>query len=107
MIKPRRSATSSAPQAISDVLSPLMTQLTATKRPTADEVGRLWRRVVGAKAARHSRPTSFRLGELLVAVDTSAWLWNLSLQRPKLLKGFRAAWGPDLVTSIRLRITTA
>ncbi len=99
--------TVATPQRVGDVLSPLMTRLAGAKRPTADEVGRLWRRVVGRRAAQHSHPTSLRHGELLIAVDTSAWLWNLSLQRPKLLEGFRAAWGPDLVTTIRLRITTA
>ena len=99
--------TAATPQPIGDVLSPLMTRLAEAKRPTADEIGRLWRRLVGAQAAQRSRPTSLRRGELLVAVDTSAWLWSLSLRRPKLLAGFRAAWGPEQVTAIRLRIRTA
>ncbi|OGX38970.1 MAG: hypothetical protein A3C53_03605 [Omnitrophica WOR_2 bacterium RIFCSPHIGHO2_02_FULL_68_15] len=97
----------STPQRISDVLSPLLTQLVEAKRPTADEVGRLWRRIVGAKAAKHSHPTSLRHGELMIAVDASPWLWHLTLRRPKLLEGFRATWGPDQVTTIRLRIKTA
>lgn len=98
--------TAATPQRISEVLSPLMVQLTEAKRPTADEVGRLWRRLVGTQAAQHSHPTSLRRGELLVAVDTSAWLWHLSLRRPKLLSGFHAAWGPDSIATIRLRIKT-
>lgn len=95
---------SSKVQAIGDVLSPLMAQLAAVKRPTVEEIERVWRRLVGVKAARHSYPTSLRHGELLVAVDTSAWLWNLSFQRARLVEGFRATWGQDLVTTIRLRI---
>lgn len=101
-----KSKATTSPEAIGDVLSPLMAQLTSAKRPSSDDVGQVWRKLVGAKAARHSRPTSLRHGELLVAVDTSAWLWHLTMQRPRLLEGLRAAWGPTHVTSIRLRIHT-
>lgn len=102
-----KSKASSTPEAIGDVLSPLMARLTTAKRPSSDEVGRVWRTLVGAKAARHSRPTSLRQGELLIAVDASAWLWNLTLQRPRLLTGLQAALGPEQVTTIRLRIHPA
>lgn len=101
----RRSA--AAPQRISDVLSPLLTRLAGAKRPMADDVKRFWRRVAGAQAAKHSHPTSLRDGELIVAVDASPWLWYLTLRRPKLLEGFRTTWGPDHVTTIRLRIQPA
>ena len=89
---------------VEEILTPLIAQLTVAKRPTADEAAKLWRRLVGPTAAKHSQPTSLRRGELLVVVDTSAWLWNVSLQRPRLLEGLQAAWGSEAVTAIRLRI---
>lgn len=92
------------PERVQAILSPLVAQLTVAKRPSADAVAALWRRLVGPQAARHSRPTSLRQGELMIAVDASVWLWNLSLQRPRLLEGFRAAWGREAVTTIRLRM---
>lgn len=100
-------ASSSRPRTVRELLTPLVAQLTASKRPSADEVAQVWRKLVGPRAARHSHPTSLRRGELLIAVDTSVWLWNLSLQRPRLLEGLQAAWGADTVTSIRLRMRAA
>jgi len=91
-------------QRVQELIAPLVARLAAAKRPSADEVSTLWRRLVGPKAAKHSHPTSLRGGELMVAVDTSTWLWNLSLQRPRLLEGCQAAWGVDTVTMIRLRM---
>lgn len=92
------------PRRVNEILSPLITQLTVAKRPSAEEVAQVWRRLVGPQAAKHSQPTSLRRGELLVAVDTSAWLWNLSLQRQRLVEGLQMAWGGEAVTIIRLRI---
>ena len=105
---PRRDKTSlPSPQRVQAILAPLVAKMTATKRPSAEEVAALWRRVVGAQAARHSRPTSLRQGELLVAVDASVWLWTLTLQRQHLLEQLRAAWGTEAVTAIRLRMSDA
>lgn len=92
------------PQRVEAILAPLITALTVTKRPSADEVAQLWRRLVGPRAARHSRPTSLRRGELLVAVENSVWLWNVTLQRQQILEGLRAAWGAEAVTALRCRI---
>ena len=93
-----------ATQRVHDLVAPLVARLAAAKRPSADEVTTLWRALVGPKAAKHSHPTSLRSGELLVAVDASTWLWNLSLQRPRLLEGCQAAWGAETITTIRLRM---
>lgn len=92
------------PQRVAEILSPLIGSLTVAKRPSEDEVRRLWRRLIGAQAARHSCPTSLRRGELLVSVDSSVWLWNLSLERRRLLTALQAEWGADTVTGIRLQI---
>lgn len=94
----------SHPQTIRELVTPLVARLTVSKRPSAEEVAASWRRLVGPRAARHSQPTSLRSGELLVAVDTSVWLWNLSLQRHQLLEGLQAAWGAETITAIRLRM---
>jgi len=90
-----------------DLLSPLVARLTVAKHPSAEEVDRLWRKLVGSKAARHSHPTSLRRGELLVAVDASVWLWNLSFQRQRLVEELQAAWGPETVAAIRFRMKSS
>ena len=97
------------PKRAQEIVAPILTAMAAAanQQPSVEEAGTRWRKLVGAKAARHSRPTSLRRGELLVAVDSSAWLWNLSLQRQELLEGLRAAWGPETVKAIRLRIQSA
>jgi len=95
------------PQRMRDLLSPLVAHLTVARRPSAEEVDQLWRKLVGSKAARHSRPTSLRRGELLVAVDTSVWLWSLSFQRQRLVEELQAAWGHETVSAIRFRMKSS
>ncbi|MBI4313503.1 MAG: DUF721 domain-containing protein [Candidatus Omnitrophica bacterium] len=94
----------SSPQPLKDILNPLMKRWADEKRPGAEDIRRMWRKLVGTKAAQHSCPTSLRKGELLVAVDTSVWLWNLSLRRGEFLKELQASWGSDSVQSVRFKI---
>ena len=95
------------PRQIHEILSPLVGKLTVARRPSAEEADQVWRKLVGRKAASHSRPRALRGGELMVAVDSSVWLWHLSLQRQRLLEGLRAAWGQEAVSTIRLRMRSA
>ena len=65
-------------------------------RGIADEVraGRVlteWSELVGAKIAQRTRPDGIRDRTLWVEVATSAWLHELNLLRPQLLKGLIAA----------------
>lgn len=94
----------SGPQPLKELLNPILKRWADEKRPGAEQIQDSWKKVVGARAAQHSRPTSLRKGELLVAVESSVWLWNLSLKRAEYLEKLQTLWGPEIVRSVRLKI---
>lgn len=75
------------------------------KRPGEEEIGEAWAKAVGEAAARHSRPVSFRKSVLVVHVDGSGWLYELTTARRGILaKLERDLKGKKKVKDIRYRI---
>lgn len=64
----------------------------------------VWREVVGAPAARNTRPVLVRRGELLVSVSSSTWAQELSLMRNQLLARLNARLGGEVIHSIRFAV---
>jgi len=53
---------------------------------TEETIGALWKEAAGARAAKHSRPVSFRRSSLVVNVDGSGWLYELTLKKKEIVK---------------------
>jgi len=57
----------------------------ALKNPdTHNKIYAIWKSVAGEKALRHTRVVGYREGNLIVHVDSSAWLFQMNLQKRKL-----------------------
>ena len=54
-------------------------------RLTEEGMAEIWEGVVGGAAAGHTRPKSFRRGNLSVNVDDSSWLYELTLKKREML----------------------
>jgi predicted nucleic acid-binding Zn ribbon protein len=52
---------------------------------TEEEIRSAWSLVVGEKAAKHSRPRSFAESRLIVHVDDSGWLYELTTRKKYIL----------------------
>ncbi len=64
-----------------------------------------WTALVGAPIARVTEPVSIsRTGILLVAVKTNAWMTELSLLEPQLLREMNSKSGRSPVRKIRWRL---
>lgn len=59
---------------------------------TQEKISEIWEDVAGKKASMHSRPTSFKRSRLVVNVDGSSWLYELTLRKQKLLKKLEKAF---------------
>ena len=55
-------------------------------RFTEEEIASVWAHAAGRKAAGHTRPISFRKSVLLVNVDSSSWLYELTTRKKEILK---------------------
>jgi len=89
---------------IKDVLDKIIKKLAAEE--TLDKTGLLkkWARIAGKKAARHSRPVSFRNSQLVISVDSSSWLYELNSNKRTILKKLASVPGGAGIKNIRFRI---
>jgi predicted nucleic acid-binding Zn ribbon protein len=93
----------SRPSSISDVLASVLKQAGITDRVAQAAVVPEWASLVGARIASVTEPLSVTPdGTLFVAVTTHAWMTELSLLEPELLKQLNRA--PDRPPIARLRL---
>lgn len=59
---------------------------------------------MGQKAARHSWPIALSKGMLMVAVDSSGWMYTLSQKRQELLEGLAELLGMHQIKGLSFRI---
>jgi predicted nucleic acid-binding Zn ribbon protein len=68
-------------------------------------VGR-WEKIVGKVIARHAQPLSLRGKKLSVAVDSSAWMQQLSLLKPELVEKLNHGLGAGSIQDITFKMGT-
>ncbi|MDO8502854.1 MAG: DUF721 domain-containing protein [Gemmatimonadaceae bacterium] len=93
------------PVPISEALSGFLAHRGLTKR--VDQAGAVddWPDVVGAQIAAVTKPMSITPdGTLFVAVSTHAWMTELSLMEPDLLKALNAVEGREKIRKIRFQL---
>ena len=73
-------------------------------RFTQEEITKLWVRAAGKKFAEHSKPVSFKSSRLIVEVDSSGWLYELTLEKNSILKKLRGSFKGKALQEIQFRI---
>jgi hypothetical protein len=63
-----------------------------------------WEESVGKVIARHARPVSLHGRKLFLAVDSSAWMQQLSLLRPEIIEKVNRVLGRNSITEIALNL---
>ena len=71
---------------------------------TEEDVKAAWDAAVGEKAAAHSRPRSLNGLRLIVNVDGSGWLYELTVQKKDILKKMETSLKSKKIKEITLRI---
>ena len=92
------------PERIDSVIRFIIGKLDKEARPTSEEVGAAWEEIAGDKAARHAKPTSLRKKRLVISVDGSSWLYELTLKKEFLLNGLKSKLGEDKIKELQFRI---
>jgi len=73
-------------------------------RFTEEELAAAWHDAAGKSASAHSRPVTYRWGQIVVKVDDSGWLYELTTKRRELLAQVQKSLKSDKIKSIRFRI---
>lgn len=75
---------------IRDIVKNVIADLSSDKNKTQESILETWQEVLGKKATKHTKIVGLKQGRLLVNVDSSAWLFQLNLQRKELLEKLNA-----------------
>lgn len=99
--------TDSAPvpaRRLGDLLAGVIKNLAGQERLGEEEISWAWKEAAGKAAARHSRPVSFRRAVLIVNVENSSWLYELTVRRRRIIAALEAALEDKKIKDIRFRI---
>ena len=88
---------------LGDVLKKVVRDL-GKKREAEEALFEAWRLAVGKKAASHTKPVGLRRMILVTNVDSSAWLYELTLKKKAILKRVQEKAEGRKIKDIRLRI---
>lgn len=89
---------------IDGVVKSIIKKLDKQSRLTSDDVEKAWKQAAGKKAASHTKPASLRKKQLVINVDGSSWLYELTLKKAELLAGLKKKLGGDKIEELRFRI---
>lgn len=93
------------PEALKDVLSGVLSQSGLAERIEQASIIPEWPTLVGKQIAAVTEPMHITAdGTLFVAVKTNAWMTELSLMEPELLRSLNAKAGRVPVKKIRWQI---
>jgi len=92
------------PEHIDGVIKSIIEGMHKDGRPTSETVEAAWKEIVGDKAALHAKPVRLRKKCLIVNVDGSSWLYELTLKKDSLLGGLKDKLGEDKIKELQFRI---
>lgn len=93
------------PKKISDVMGEMLTSSGISDRIAQASIIPDWPKLVGPQIAKVTEPLSItRQGTLFVAVTTNAWMTELSLMEPELLRRLNERAGRLQIKKIRWQI---
>ena len=89
---------------LEDVLKDIISGISKKGGLTEEDVDSAWERAVGEKAAEHSKPCTLKGSRLIVSVDGSSWLYELTIRKREILKSLSEILKSSRVKDITLRI---
>ena len=89
---------------IDSVVKSIIERLNRQSNPTSEDIKKIWKEVVGRKAFPHTSPASLRKKRLVINVDTSTWLYELTLRKDDLLARLKKRLGEDKIKELQFRI---
>jgi len=92
------------PEEIGLIISQVIKKLDTKTHGSIEEVVQAWQNAIEAKAISHTKPVAIKKNILTIEVDSSTWLYFLSLKKKNILKSMEKALGKGKIEDIRFRI---
>ncbi len=92
------------PEKLSLTLSKLLTARGMASRLSEYRILGQWEKAVGRTIAAHARPVSLKGKKLYLAVDSAAWMQQLSLLKPEIIEKVNRGFGKEAIKDITLNL---
>jgi len=92
------------PENIGDIVSQVIKKLDNKTHGSRQEIIDAWQKAVEPKAVSHTRPVAIKKHILTIEVDSSTWLYFLSLKKRNILESMKEALGKKKIEDIRFRM---
>ena len=93
------------PEQIGKIINKVVEKIASPKRSVNGRILQLWPEIAGERILRHTRPRGIKNGRLIINVDGSTWLYELTQRhKKKLLKKLQKKMGEETLAEIRFRI---
>lgn len=92
------------PESVAELIPRVLEEVGLSDASDGIRLLRAWDRALGPELAPHCRPTGLRRGVVQALVPDSAWMQQLSLEKPRILARLQAALGEPAIDDIRFRI---
>ncbi|MCK4261854.1 DUF721 domain-containing protein [bacterium] len=90
---------------IKTVLDKVLRNLDIERKKEEGEIWQNWREWIGEDVGRHTQPQSLNYGKLVVNVDSSVWVEQLTkFRKEEILKELNRRLGKDLIKEIHFRV---
>ncbi|NQT76017.1 MAG: DUF721 domain-containing protein [Candidatus Omnitrophica bacterium] len=99
-----RRKTNRRPEDIKKILDKLIGKIGKAGPGKKDRILAAWKKVVGEKAATHSRPVSIKRKVMTIEIDSSTWMYELNLKKKHILGDVKKHLGEDKVKDLRFRM---
>ena len=87
---------------IKGIISQVISNISSGKPEVRNKIQRLWQNIAEPKAIQHTAVVGLQKGELVIYVDSPAWLFQMNLKKRKLFERLKVEF-PKL-SNIRFKI---
>ena len=89
---------------IAEVVKAVFAKIEGEKTLSKEHIDNCWKEAAGEGGSKHSTPVELKKAILLVRVDSSAWMQELTFRKRKILKALQRTLGKDRITGINFKI---
>ena len=89
---------------IKDIVGRVIEKIERQEPGRKEEILSVWNSVVGEKASLHSRPVGIKSKHITIEVDSSTWLYDLTLRKRSILKDINKLLEKHKIEDIRFKM---
>ncbi|MDP2921569.1 MAG: DUF721 domain-containing protein [Candidatus Omnitrophota bacterium] len=94
----------SKPEEIGGIVGQVIKKLDTKTHGSKEEIVKAWENAAGADAVRHTKCVAIKKNILTVEIDSSTWLYFLSMKKKSILAAMKKALGEKAIGDIKFRI---